>query len=157
MKWKKSYVMSIWGNLINTDVIVDELITQLTFDKLNVFTWKPLWFAFCCCFSDMFCLCVVVYFLLLFYVLVGERISLASTMHLVVVLHEYNIQWQLWSSVSMYVALIFAKLLGTRKFRSALPQESGSMIWNDNNILALIHKLETILLFRTAVYWTLES
>jgi hypothetical protein len=42
MKWKKSYVMSIWGNLINTDVIVDELITQLTFDKLNVFTWKPL-------------------------------------------------------------------------------------------------------------------
>lgn len=41
-KWKKSYVMSIRGNLINTDVIVDELITQLTFDKLNVFTWKPL-------------------------------------------------------------------------------------------------------------------
>jgi hypothetical protein len=42
MKWKKSYVMSIRENLINTDVIVDELITQLTFDKVNAFPWTPL-------------------------------------------------------------------------------------------------------------------
>jgi hypothetical protein len=34
--------MSIRENLIDTDVIVDEVITQLTFDKVNAFPWTPL-------------------------------------------------------------------------------------------------------------------